>query len=339
MPGPPHPGLDLVEHERRADAVAGGARGGEQLAVEHVDAGLALDRLEQHGGRAARGRRRRAPRDRGATATKPGTSGANGACLDSCGVAESAPYVRPWKPPCSTTISPRGRALRTSLSAASLASAPELAKYTRPPSERAHSRSASSTIGAVEEQVADVHQPRGLLLHRGDDPRVAVAGVVDRDAGEEVEVLVAVGVPERGRPPPGRTRPGSGRRCASARRSQRGPDLRADAGVREQLEQQRVRQRARRRCGRSRRRRGSRRGRPGAWGACRRAIAGSAASTSAAVVSEITESGSAGSASQPATSVRKIDLVGAERAGDGAGGLVGVDVVRAAVRGRRRPTR
>ena len=31
----------------------------------------------------------------GATETKPGTSGANGACLDSCGVADSEPYVRP----------------------------------------------------------------------------------------------------------------------------------------------------------------------------------------------------------------------------------------------------
>ena len=61
------------------------------------------------------------------------------------------------------------------------------------------------------------------------------------------------------------------------------------------------------------------------------ASAGSAASTSSAVVSEITDSGSAGSRSQPATSVRNIDLVGAERARDRAGRLVGVDVVRAAV--------
>jgi hypothetical protein len=38
------------------------------------------------------------------------------------------------------------------------------------------------------------------------------------------------------------------------------------------------------------------------------ATAGIAASTSSAVVSEITESGSAGSRSQPATSVRKITL-------------------------------
>jgi hypothetical protein len=47
-------------------------------------------------------------------------------------------------------MSPPRRALRTSLSAASFASAPELAKYTRPPSERDASRSASATIGALK---------------------------------------------------------------------------------------------------------------------------------------------------------------------------------------------
>ncbi len=84
------------------------------------------------------------------TGMKPGTSGAKGACLDSWNVADSAPYVRPWKPPCSTTMSPRGRALRTSLSAASFASAPEFAKYTRPPSDAADNRFASSTIGRLK---------------------------------------------------------------------------------------------------------------------------------------------------------------------------------------------
>ena len=83
------------------------------------------------------------------TASKPGTSGANGACLLSCGVAESAPNVRPWKPPWSTTKRPPGRRLRASFRAASLASAPELQKNTLPPSERAVSRSASRVIGSV----------------------------------------------------------------------------------------------------------------------------------------------------------------------------------------------
>ena len=69
----------------------------------------------------------------GATARKPGTSGANGACLLSCAVADSAPNVRPWKPPTTLTISPPAFARRASFSAASLASAPELQKKTRPP--------------------------------------------------------------------------------------------------------------------------------------------------------------------------------------------------------------
>ena len=47
------------------------------------------------------------------------------------------------------------------------------------------------------EEVGDVHQPRRLLLHRRDHGRVAVAERADRDPGEEVEVLLAVGVPEQ----------------------------------------------------------------------------------------------------------------------------------------------
>jgi hypothetical protein len=91
---------------------------------------------------------RTAPGSFGST-TKPGTRGANGACLDSCGVADSAPYVRPWNAPSKTTISPPGRALRTSLMAASTASAPELVKNTFPPSERCESRAASRMPGSV----------------------------------------------------------------------------------------------------------------------------------------------------------------------------------------------
>ena len=41
-----------------------------------------------------------------------------------------------------------------------------------------------------------MHQPAGLLADRLDDARVAVAELRDGDAGEEVEVLVALVVPE-----------------------------------------------------------------------------------------------------------------------------------------------
>ena len=46
-------------------------------------------------------------------------------------------------------MSPFERALRTSLIAASLASAPELQKNTPAPIERSHSRSANRTFGSL----------------------------------------------------------------------------------------------------------------------------------------------------------------------------------------------
>ena len=50
--------------------------------------------------------------------------------------------------------------------------------------------------GLGEEQVGRAGERTGLLLDRGDDPRVTVAGVVDREPGEEVQVLLAVRVPQ-----------------------------------------------------------------------------------------------------------------------------------------------
>ena len=85
---------------------------------------------------------------RGAT-LNPGTSGAKGACFDSCGVADSAPIVRPWKAPSSTTKRPPGLRRRASLIAHSIASAPELQKNTLPPSEASASLLASRIAGSV----------------------------------------------------------------------------------------------------------------------------------------------------------------------------------------------
>ncbi len=81
----------------------------------------------------------------------PGTSGAKGSCLEGWPVRESAPKVRPWKPStrATTSVRPGPAALRASLSAASLASAPELQKKTRPPRERSRIHSASAIIGSV----------------------------------------------------------------------------------------------------------------------------------------------------------------------------------------------
>ena len=65
-------------------------------------------------------------------------------------VAESAPSVRPWNEPSSATIPGFPVALRAYLSAASIASAPELQKNACAPPKRSESRSASSAIGSVQ---------------------------------------------------------------------------------------------------------------------------------------------------------------------------------------------
>ena len=195
----------------------------------------------------------------------------------------------------------------------------------------AASRSASATIGAVVEQVGDVDQPRRPARAPPRRPRVAVPGVADADAREEVEVLV----PRRRRaarsPRPRRTRPGSARRFGASALTRPGrifvprpasvnSSSSSECGTRPSTmcakptppwiasrhacsfgrmpprDRRRARPRPRRRRPR-----------------------------------EITESGSAGSRSQPGDVGEEDDLVGAERARHGGRGLVGVDVVRAPV--------
>src|SRR5690606_37812372 len=53
-------------------------------------------------------------------------------------------------------------------------------------------------LGLVQEQVAGVRDRRDLLRHRLDEGGVGVAERDDRDAGDEVEVLLAVDVPHPG---------------------------------------------------------------------------------------------------------------------------------------------
>src|SRR2546425_262969 len=75
------------------------------------------------------------------------------------------------------------------------------------------SRTAGAIPAAAEERrqfhrrrgVVDVRgmeQGRGLGANRFDDRRMAVAQIVDREAGEEVEIALAVRVPELGPAPP-----------------------------------------------------------------------------------------------------------------------------------------
>ena len=80
----------------------------------------------------------------------PGTSGPKPSHFDGCPVADSAPSVRPWKPPSSATMRVRPVALRAILSAASFASAPELQKNACAPPSRSERSPASRSIGSVQ---------------------------------------------------------------------------------------------------------------------------------------------------------------------------------------------
>ena len=66
-----------------------------------------------------------------------------------------------------------------------------------------HTRLFEDDVGEIElgdrvEVVRDMQQRLGLLLDRLDDSRVAVTEVVGSDASDEVEVLVALVVPDPG---------------------------------------------------------------------------------------------------------------------------------------------
>jgi hypothetical protein len=83
----------------------------------------------------------------GTNRTPPG-SGANASALPGCPVSARAPMVRPWNDPTAVTTSGRPVS-RLILNAASLASAPELQKKTRPGRPaRSSRRSASSSPGS-----------------------------------------------------------------------------------------------------------------------------------------------------------------------------------------------
>ena len=105
-------------------------------------------------------------------------------------------YVRPWKPPCTTITLGRPVAWRASFTAASVASAPELEKKKVSIRDgvicarRAAKLLGQRTAVAVGLRVDELGR---LLADRVDDARMAVPGARDRDAGGEVEVLLAVG--------------------------------------------------------------------------------------------------------------------------------------------------
>ena len=146
---------------------------------------------------------------------------------------------------------------RASLNAASLASAPELQKNTRPSRPvRSSSRSASRTAGSFATRLDDVAESGDLPGDRLDDSRMGVAEEVHGDAADQVDVLACPRRPRRSRRRrgPGRSAvrayvamtdrahrssspvPGSARSVAGLTAPPR-----ADALVGEHLDEQRVR--------------------------------------------------------------------------------------------------
>ena len=268
-PCAPLAGLHLVEHERRADP------GRTPPAPP-----------------AARPRRAGAPRSRpyglehtaavpsctaasiasaaGATATKPGTQRRQrrplGLLRRGRQRAVRAP-VESCPPP--RTSSPPRLALRTSLIAASFASAPELPNSTVPPGapgqalgQRDHRRGRRTGWNSwISRPIC----PRTAPTTAGWHWPVLQTPIPERKSRDSTPSASPSTCNRR----PRRTRPGSARSWGRAR-SRRGPGLRPEARVGEQLRAAASAAPARRRCARSSRRRGSRPGRPGAWVACRR---------------------------------------------------------------------
>jgi hypothetical protein len=194
--GPTHAALDLVEDQQRAVGVAGLARALEDVRVDRVDPGLALDRLDQDGrGALAHGRRQRV-----------------------AVVSRHDPEARHERGErrLLRLLGGRGQrphraAVEPALHHHELAAAPPLAGELQRTLDRLGAgvaqedapaeRQGGQPLGEPHprlgvEEVPHVHQPAGLLPHSLDHLRVAVAELGHRDPGEEVEVLVALVVPQ-----------------------------------------------------------------------------------------------------------------------------------------------
>ena len=172
--GEPLAGHERADRQAAAERLRGRERVGhdarllvrpQRAGAPHAASGSRRRRARRRRGRRPRARRAAAPRESACTPVSPWIGSSSTAAVPSSTAAssaagsrrdddeararaartapawtpaawrDSAPYVRPWKAPCTTTISPPGFALRTSFSAASFASAPELQKKTLPPSE------------------------------------------------------------------------------------------------------------------------------------------------------------------------------------------------------------
>jgi ParB family chromosome partitioning protein len=191
----PQAALDLVEDERRAGLVAALASGHEQVVVQHPHAALALHGLQEDRGGALvdRGAQRVGARRHGPEAgDERGERGLLGLLRRGAQRAVRAPVEGAVDRDDVAALAGLAGALDRGLDRLGAAVGEEDAPAERPRAEPLGQ--AGHRLGV--EEVADVEQPARLLAHGGDDGRVAVPDARHADAGEEVEVLVAVRVPQ-----------------------------------------------------------------------------------------------------------------------------------------------
>ena len=112
--------------------------------------------------------------------------------------------MRPWKPCCMEMIlkrpslPPRPEEMRASLMAASLASAPEWQKKAQAVEGEALEGFGDAKLGFGVKLVAGTPEGAGLGGDGGDEGGVLVAEDGAAEAGEHVDILFAIGIPEEG---------------------------------------------------------------------------------------------------------------------------------------------
>ena len=201
-----HAALHLVEDEKELVPVGQVAEARQVVGRRHVDAALALDRLDEDRDRlVAHGRRHRRRVVVGDEANAGqerlealvvlllaggGERGERAAVEGACGRQDLVPAA--------VLAAPAAGELHRRLVRLGAAVAEKDALGERVPAEER--RQFHRRRGVVD--VRGMEQGRGLGANRFDDRRMAVAQIVDREAGEEVEIALAVGVPELGPAPP-----------------------------------------------------------------------------------------------------------------------------------------
>ena len=148
-------------------AAASSAAAARKSGLGGMHAALALHRLEQdQAGVRPDGAPRASRRRSGGANATPGTSGSNASRFAGWPVTDSAPSVRPWKEPSSATMPGLPVALRAYLSAASIASAPELQKNACAPPNRSESSAGELGHRLRPVEVRDVPEPVELRRAR-----------------------------------------------------------------------------------------------------------------------------------------------------------------------------